>query len=978
MPKTLQQQQDQRVELRQEEQRAELRQEDFQQMEQWNVPQNQLAETRDAFRQRILAVQTELDASLQAEMHRQHPELAVQRAAPVPEPPVQQQPVEEGFKERRERMKKRKAAAAACPVGNEDTYDMVHDLRQDMTARMNSRNEAVLERCRQARVDTRVMLVMCQGYQTNKKGRPATPEDERKKRLDEQMIDDYLSGDQQRRKPHLDAFVNELLTTPITMDMFAPERFKRDAAKLKLLGDKFVYLENLQRENPDYFEALPQVQKDMLRAQEPLQRAFVGLMAGRFDKLGVNYNLAEYHSLQTPIDMGEQMEEIYTPQFAAALEQFQADSDRAIENEISRQMTEAEQVLAPEYDMAKRTIEENSGPGQEYEKYAGIRFTNRAYFYQYDEIAKYRAMLASHPEAYATHKAIVDQIYTELAKAMDIGADYYFKGKVLSYATDGNPPPGAQGASPLSGRLRSIYFRRLEQHQEEESKVQHRIIGLADLLRHYLEGEKLSFLATVTLAQMGHVTEAAQKRSLEGSVVPGITQEQAEAHGFVSSQYTTTREEAQRMVEASRGFLYARELGAGLAELRPTLPETVEINGKAYPLRSDYNRMVKAIVSRIIDENGELREGAYDYASELGYAFSAMSLVDVTMEPQTKKEKLALHYKNAINQFIAPTATELNGGTVPEEFLARLEEIMNCTSVFREDMEGVCMHNALFPVEFLNEALVKFVERVEKTKIPLAERKTQIRTAMEAENRPEAEIQAKLEAVSYLYSDAAAAMEELRKIRDMDPDSPDVPLPNTCICTGKFYSGLRQTLVAPEAPLDALEYDYTRDFDARIQAHPQFFVTYMKNNIAGIEAENHPLHAQLAQVEDHLRGGAPNLTPEDIQFLKSNSNMDDYKFGKHIAANVGVMEGGKNLIVESYAPGSGQYTVSPFSIHSTVGVYQNGATGMNEYYSHDNPFVEGRNIQTVVKTMHEILRNELPGDPLYQPQNQQNAGNAAH
>lgn len=483
---------------KQAESRIELKQEDFQNLEKWNVPQDQIAETREAFRQRIINVQTEIDVALQAEMARQHPEQEVERPAPVAEPPVQQQAVQETRKERKERMRKRKAAAKVCPVGNENTFDMVHDLQRDMAMRKNSRNEAVIARCREAHVDPGLMLVMCQGYQTDKKGRPATPEDAQKKQQDERMIDDYLSGDQQRRKPYLDAFVKELLTTPISMDMFVPERFQRDAARLKLLGDKLSRFEVLLRENPEYFEALPQMQKDMLRALQPVHQSFLILLNGRFQLLGVNYGSGDYIWEKSVIREGEEIEQEYTPQLTEDLKQYERDSEQALQEEVERGMAKADQVLAPEYDEIKRIIEENSGPGQEYEKRAGIRFTNYGYEYQYNMIVEYREMIASHPAEYARHKAIVDQVYAEFAKAVDISADYYYKAMVISDAQGRVPLPGTPGAPLLAGKLRSAYGRRFDQNEAEKTKIEHRIIGLADLLHHYLRGKELSPLARKT------------------------------------------------------------------------------------------------------------------------------------------------------------------------------------------------------------------------------------------------------------------------------------------------------------------------------------------------------------------------------------------------------------------------------------------------------------------------------------------------
>ena len=82
----------------------------------------------------------------------------------------------------------------------------------------------------------------------------------------------------------------------------------------------------------------------------------------------------------------------------------------------------------------------------------------------------------------------------------------------------------------------------------------------------------------------------------------------------------------------------------------------------------------------------------------------------------------------------------------------------------------------------------------------------------------------------------------------------------------------------------------------------------------------------------------------------------------HVAANVGVMPDGRNLIVESYAPTYSQYTVSPFTTQSAVGVYRDGENGMREYYKHDNPFPDKDEFRLIAETMEELIRGNLPGD----------------
>ena len=133
--------------------------------------------------------------------------------------------------------------------------------------------------------------------------------------------------------------------------------------------------------------------------------------------------------------------------------------------------------------------------------------------------------------------------------------------------------------------------------------------------------------------------EEAVRRTEGESVVSGVSREDWKRHGGASYHYTLPAAQAYDTVGRSNGFLYAKPCGDGLCELRPTLPETVEIDGKKIPFRRTYNLFIKAFMHSVLDENGDLRKNipvekdgrafmadAEDFANEIDYHFTEYGL----------------------------------------------------------------------------------------------------------------------------------------------------------------------------------------------------------------------------------------------------------------------------------------------------------------------------------------------------------------
>ncbi len=213
----------------------------------------------------------------------------------APGNPIQEEaPAQQTWKERRRDKKKAKEAQKHCPVGTAVTFDLVTALQEKKRQKanfMNDHPEATPEV-----IDIRVLRTFARGHKQDKKGRPATAADAEAKALDDQYAADYLSHDLQRRAPHLERMLNEVLALRMDAGMFTDRYLRQHAGEMKESVDKMFYFNNVMNDpiNRPFFDRLDPARREALeisfRAFVPFGTAFTM----HFQKHGVNFNMAEY------------------------------------------------------------------------------------------------------------------------------------------------------------------------------------------------------------------------------------------------------------------------------------------------------------------------------------------------------------------------------------------------------------------------------------------------------------------------------------------------------------------------------------------------------------------------------------------------------------------------------------------------------------------------------------------------------------
>lgn len=229
----------------------------------------------------------------------------LQRALQIPIPwphqqapatPVQEhQPATSTYKRRYEEHKKRKKARAGSPVGTLLTYDIIEQLN-DHKKQLDQSIQPFMPFITQVHGDLRGMYAFCHGYQVNRQGEPATPEDRAWKNADERFILDYNTRNLETRRPHLERIVDELLNLDLSPQTLSAANMQRNMGKIQAMADRMLYIDNIMRDpvNAPFFQEMDPVRKQMLQQSFPVFQAFMTALMMNCQQYGVDFNHATY------------------------------------------------------------------------------------------------------------------------------------------------------------------------------------------------------------------------------------------------------------------------------------------------------------------------------------------------------------------------------------------------------------------------------------------------------------------------------------------------------------------------------------------------------------------------------------------------------------------------------------------------------------------------------------------------------------
>jgi len=456
----------------------------FLEMETWNLAEGEKVEDRkQKYLEEALAKQDIINQRFIEKGFVEVNETEVKETAQVTNPPVQEPAVRETAKQRSERARKERTARRKCPVGDADTIDINRSITALNKSKLNSvRNAgATNERAATVRADTRMIRVFCKGYKKDWKGQPATEADRRAMNEDRRWLDDYLSGDAQRRKPHLDRITNEILSFRFTPEMLTTENFIKNASKLKEMADKLMYFENLYNENEQYFKSLPQVEQDIIEANKAITGIFCTQVTNLAGTKGIEINSGDIygHAQKNGIKAAQEYVGPMGEVFNKACRTFDDDYEKAIDKEIERQKTKILQQYKELDDEYRKE-----------EKYVDINFTLPAPEAIRGNITNIRKTIGKNQSKYQENKDLTDKLYTEFFKINDI--------MIENAATSRAIQEGCQDyekyykSNSYKKKIAVKFLERQDMIEAQKTEIQERAAGIKNVMEHLLKGTELN------------------------------------------------------------------------------------------------------------------------------------------------------------------------------------------------------------------------------------------------------------------------------------------------------------------------------------------------------------------------------------------------------------------------------------------------------------------------------------------------------
>ncbi|MCD8196711.1 MAG: hypothetical protein LUE24_06050 [Lachnospiraceae bacterium] len=415
--------------------------------------------------------------------------------------PVQdQETTQKTYKQRREDRKRDKLAQQFNPDADHVSYNMMEQLTNLDAERKNSMTADRTNRAVAARVDTRVLHAFTQGYRTDKKGE-VLAEDQGRKDADDAFLEDYISGDVERRWPHLERMTREILNADITQGMVSEAYLEKHMGEAWAIGDKMTYYENVMKDpiNKPFFDAMPQYQLELVREKlNNLMASFSLSLNSKAFMKGFAMDKRTYYA-KTNAEMAREQESFTSAAFTQSLAQFQQAEeeiyDRDAEREIGRLISETEPGAAEE------------APQEQAEAEGAAAGAPAAA--QTDEYTvEFRKAVDEKPAVYEEYKTMLDNL---AAKRSQIGASWKSM-RQKAAAAQTLCAMYEDASSPQEIRRREKAIEKGEAYEAEAGRLAGELAACTNAMDFFLKDTPLSEAGRAILTDSGYVRELAKKR----------------------------------------------------------------------------------------------------------------------------------------------------------------------------------------------------------------------------------------------------------------------------------------------------------------------------------------------------------------------------------------------------------------------------------------------------------------------------------
>ena len=413
---------------------------------------------------------------------------------------MQQPAVRKTAKQRRERERKEKLARKKCPVGGIHTLDMNKSLAELDSARANSLKSAGVTKKSAENADSNidVLKVFCCGYKKNWRGQPATDRDRAAKQADEQFLRDYLTGDESKRKPHLDRIMKEVLSMKFTPDLLSQENVEKNIAGLKSMMEKAMFFEDLLEENPLYYFEIPPLERELIQHNKKLAISLYSHLKNMAALKGIDIDTGNIigHDMEIVIDIARMSADSTSREYSEACRTYDERFREAVLRQMPDKVRENISVLLKDCKKVEDKFREDGEPIME----ADIRFSYEHVPMPIREniYAIQTAMWGNHA-AYQQNKDLIDKLYAEYFQVNDRMADIGFKTNALQMCCD----EYYEVRDTYRKRISLIYAHEQDDYNSQFEELTARALALRNALEHFLKGKELDSAGEKILKKYG-------------------------------------------------------------------------------------------------------------------------------------------------------------------------------------------------------------------------------------------------------------------------------------------------------------------------------------------------------------------------------------------------------------------------------------------------------------------------------------------
>ena len=482
-----------------------------------------------------------------------------------------------------------------------------------------------------------------------------------------------------------------------------------------------------------------------------------------------------------------------------------------------------------------------------------------------------------------------------------------------------------------------IYQNNLEIESIRNNYIKNAPMDKADRIIRLMEERKEADRLSKQNSAVPLVSESVYKDIENSEDLPyAASEKQWEQLGGTTFKKIMAKEDADRIVKNSKGFLTAVKADGGFMEIKPSLPEEAMVKGKKVHLRKAWNLIIKSALTLLTNEDGSFKtdKKAIDISklfADLMVMYKESDRGRAGIEEGLMQEFVPVMEqilkKNYEDKGVIKTQEEAN-----QEAKDLCHEFMHFLDVQYENSESGLLPEGMLDdyVELIGNLNDADDELMEKYLKGYKFRETQIvkkivdgkevseRVIVETEATDE-EIKA---AVASIRKDVQIMNGKVKQVRDLDIDSKVVPIPHTCTANANFYKQL-QTICTGESDFLGTQTKYN------FEKNPKKLYDFMKKNLYLLNDAFDGDPERNGSVNDlKLKADTEGLTPEELQDEAIVKRLCEYathcfsKYEQHFGVVVPGAEEDGLITIESFAAAPDQFIVDPFTMDAGIGQYK--------------------------------------------------------